>query len=260
MTRIRARFLAATGFIICIGTLGSACAHNDASIVVREVIAPPQPQNGVCTYTADPTQAVISSGVLDVGLLAAYTPEILVANQMIARNDNVNLKSETARVTLQGAVVHVDDTSGNEINSFTSLSSGFVDPASGGTPGFGAMAVTLIDPKTSAAMAGSLPTLGTKRVVAHFTVFGQTAGGDDIESDEFQFPIDVCKGCLVTFPADSEDPVKAATEKKPNCAAAFGSSGSSTTTVPCVIGQDQIVDCRLCQGRAVCDPSQVPTQ
>lgn len=251
MTRNRGRFLALSGFMISTALVASACAHNDASIVVHGVLAPPLPQNGECAYTSDPTQPEESSGVLDVALLASYTPEVLVGNQMIARNDNVNLKAETARVTLQGAVVHVDDTAGNEINSFTSLSSGFIDPAAGGVPSYGPMALTLIDPKTSAAMAGSLPASGTKQVVVHFTVFGQTAGGDDIESDEFQFPVNVCKGCLVSFPAGSSDPLQ---QPQPNCAAALGSNSASTTIIPCVVGQDQIVDCRLCQGNPACVP------
>ncbi len=255
MTRTRGRFLALSGFTISMMLVASACAHNDASIIVHGVLAPPQPQNGACTYTSDPTQPEESTGTLDVGLLAAYTPEVLVGNQLITRNDNVNLKAETARVTLQGAVVHVDDTSGNEINSFTTLSSGFIDPGAGGVPSYGPIALTLIDPKTSAAMAGSLPTLGTKQVIVHFTVFGQTAGGDDIESDEFQFAVNVCNGCLVTFPADSVDPVEqAANGGAPNCDAAQSSSSGGTSVVPCVVGQDQPVDCRLCKGDPICVP------
>lgn len=251
MTRNRGRFLALSGFLISTALVASACAHNDASIIVHGVLAPPQPQNGACTFTADPTQPEESSGVLDVALLASYTPEVLVGNQLIARNDNVNLKAETARVTLQGAVVHVDDTAGNEINSFTSLSSGFIDPGSSGVPSYGPIALTLIDPKTSAAMASSLPSRGTKRVIAHFTVFGQTAGGDDIESDEFQFPIDVCNGCLVSFPAGSNDPLQ---QPQPNCLATLASSSAGATVLPCVVGQDQVVDCRLCQGNPACVP------
>ncbi|MGH7285916.1 MAG: hypothetical protein ACRELY_30730 [Polyangiaceae bacterium] len=257
MTRNRGRFLALSGFLISTALMASACSHNDASIVVRDVLAPPQPQNGQCAYTSDPTQAFESSGVLDVALLASYTPIVLVGNQLIARNDNVNLKAETARVTLQGAVVHVDDTAGNEINSFTSLSSGFIDPGTGGVPSYGPIALTLIDPKTSSALASSIAASGvkTKEVIAHFTVFGQTAGGDDIESDEFQFPISVCNGCLVSFPADSVDPVEsAANGGAPNCDAAVASSSGGSTITPCVIGQDQVVDCRFCHGNPACEP------
>ncbi|MEO8875560.1 MAG: hypothetical protein ABI461_08235 [Polyangiaceae bacterium] len=251
----RGRYVAVAAFGALLGI--SACAHNDASLIVHGVLGPPQPQNGVCSYTADPTQGEISTGTIDVGLLSSYTPEVLVGNQLIARADNVNLKAETARITMQGAVVHVDDTSNNEINSFTSLSSGFIDPGTGGAPGYGPIALTLIDPKTAQALQASLPKLGTKRVVARFTVFGQTAGGADIESNEFQFPIDVCNGCLVQFPADSNDPVlQAAQNGVPNCKAASSSSGT-TSVVPCVIGQDQAVDCRSCQGKDVCDPSKI---
>jgi len=257
MMRARGRLLVLAGVGTVFGVLSSACSHNDASMVVHGVLAPPQPQNGVCSYTSDPTQAELSTGTLDVGLLSSYTPEVLVGNQLLARSDNVDLKAETALITLQGAVVHVDDTSNNEINSFTSLSSGFISPGTGGAPGYGPLSLTLIDPKTAQALQGSLPKLGTKRVVARFTVFGQTAGGTDIESNEFQFPIDVCNGCLVQFSADSNDPVlQAASGGAPNCKAA-ASTSSTTSVVPCVVGQDQPVDCRLCQGKDVCDPSKI---
>ncbi|MEO7112304.1 MAG: hypothetical protein ABI183_17795 [Polyangiaceae bacterium] len=258
MTRTRGRLAALAAFGAAFAALVSACAHNDASLEVNGVLAPPVPQNGICAYTADPTQAKVSSGTLDVGLLSSYTPELLIGNQLISRENNTNLQAETARIVLQGAVVHVDDTNNNEINSFTSLSSGFIDPGTGGAPGYGPMSVTIIDPKTAQALQASLPALGTKRVIARVTVFGQTSGGANIESNEFQFPVDVCNGCLVTFPADSNDPVKqAANGGAPNCSATSTSS-STSTVVPCVVGQDQVVDCRLCQGKTVCDPSKVP--
>jgi hypothetical protein len=249
--------LAAFGAVLA--SLASACAHNDASLEVNGVLAPPVPQNGVCAYTADPTQAKISSGTLDVGLLSSYTPELLVGNQLISTANSTQLEAETSRIVLQGAVVVVDDTDNNQINTFTSLASGFIDPGTAGAPGYGPMAVTIIDPKTAQDLQASLPVEGTKRVITHVTVFGQTAGGQNIESNEFQFPVDVCNGCLVTFPAGSEDPVKAAATGEPNCSATSSSSSSSTTTVvPCVIGQDQLVACTLCQGKTVCDPSKVP--
>jgi hypothetical protein len=259
MTRVRGRIVALAAFGTLSGLLASACAHNDASMVVVGVLAPPTPQNGTCAYTADPTQATISSGTLDVGLLSSYTPELLVGNQLAARENQTDLQAETAVIVMQGAVVHVDDTNNNEINSFTSLASGFIDPGTGGAPGYGPMAVTIIDPKTAQALQGSLPVLGTKRVIARITVFGQTSGSSDIESNEFQFPVDICNGCLVSFPAGSDDPVKqAANGGVPNCSATSTSSSSSTSVVPCVVGQDQIVDCQLCQGKTVCDPSKVP--
>ena len=259
MTRIRGRVVALATFGTVLGLLASACAHNDASMIVVGVLAPPTPQNGTCAYTADPTQATISSGALDVGLLSSYTPELLVGNQLAARANETDLQAETAVIVMQGAVVHVYDTNNNEINSFTSLSSGFINPGTGGAPGYGPMSLTIIDPKTAQDLQASLPILGHQRVIARITVFGQTSGSSDIESNEFQFPVDVCNGCLVTFPDGSDDPVKSAATGVPNCSATSSSSSSSTTEIiPCVIGQDQVVDCRLCQGKTVCDPSKVP--
>jgi hypothetical protein len=230
MTKPRGRFFAIAAFGAVLASLASACAHNDASLEVNGVLAPPVPQNGVCAYTADPTQAKISSGTLDVGLLSSYTPEFLIGNQLIATANSTNLEAETSRIVLQGAVVIV----------------------------YGPMALTIIDPKTAQDLQSSLPVLGTKRVITRITVFGQTSGGNNIESNEFQFPVDVCNGCLVTFPAGSEDPVKAAATGKPNCSATSTTTSSTSTVIPCVVGQDQVVACTLCQGKAVCDPANVP--
>ncbi|MEO6420576.1 MAG: hypothetical protein ABIP39_14275, partial [Polyangiaceae bacterium] len=173
--------------------------------------------------------------------------------QLIAQGNHDLLRTETANVTLQGAIVRVTDASGTEIKSFTSLSSGFVAPGNGTTASFGSIAVTLIDPATSDLLRSTLPAHGSKLLVAYFKIFGQTLGGTSVETDEFQFPINVCNGCLVVFPAGSQDEALFAVEKKPNCKSATAATTMMAT--PCVIGQDVPIDCRTCQGLAVCDPA-----
>jgi hypothetical protein len=81
--------------------------------------------------------------------------------------------------------------------------------------------------------------------------FGHTLGGESVESNEFGFPVQICNGCLVSFPA-AEQSLSLPT---PNCALA-GASGSTATSVPCIIGQDLSVDCSACQGRAVCSVNE----
>jgi hypothetical protein len=89
---------------------------------------------------------------------------------------------------------------------------------------------------------------GTSRLVTYTKFFGQTTGGDYEESDEFEFPVDICFGCLVGFSAADENPL----EPEPNCALAAASGTATSLPVPCVIGQDAVVDCSACQGFAVC--------
>ena len=236
-----------------IGALVAACAHDDSTIFVQGVQAPTMSSGmgAACIYAPDMGGAFLSAGVLDVALLSTYTAEALLGSQLISQGNHDLLRTETARVTLQGGTVRLTDAGGAEIKSFTTLSSGFVNPGNGSTPGLGNVSVTLIDAGTSAILKTTIPRHGSKLLVAYFKVFGTTLGGQSVETDEFQFPINVCNGCLPFFPLGSQDPAQFALDNKPNCKAATG----TTSAVPCILGQDQGVDCRLCQNFAACDPS-----
>ena len=69
-----------------------------------------------------------------------------------------------------------------------------------------------------------------------------------MESGEFEFPVDVCQGCLIAY-GNNIDPT---CPTVPNCgifakAAASNTSTSSSMTVqePCIFGQDLAVSCTL---------------
>jgi hypothetical protein len=92
-------------------------------------------------------------------------------------------------------------------------------------------------------------------VVARVRVFGDTLGGQEIESNEYSFPIFVCEGCLVTYPVDAADP-----DQGPGVYLCELSSDEATV-VPdqiCALGQDVVVPCTICAAQsAVCqDPCQ----
>jgi hypothetical protein len=254
MKRIRGHLTTVVAASSVLVALVAGCTDDHPGIFIREVLAPPAASAGACTYTSDPAQPALGSGVLDIAFLSAYTPAILVGNQMIARADPSSPRAETSRIVLQGVVVNLTDLGGKSIKDFTSLGSGFVDGAAGSTPGYGVMIASLIDPDAAAALRSAIPARGTKGVLAKFKVFGRSIGGLDVESAEYQLPITVCNGCLVQFPADSVDAAKAQATGKPNCEG-VSASGGATAKTPCVFGQDQPIDCRLCQGNPVCDPS-----
>lgn len=225
----------------CVGALlvVASCAHDDSSLFVRQVLAPQGGSSGgdSCSYKGDPSQPFLASGVVDVGFLASYRPVVLVGNQLSPTQKTDSFRTETSRVSLQGATVSLTDTQGNELTSFSTLASGFVDPAAGTQPGWGITEVTLIDPKTIDGLRTQIPAGGTKKLVARFKVFGQTLGGQSVETNEAQFPIDVCFGCLVFRPAD---------------AACDATADLGSVRTPCVFGQDQAIDCRLCRGNPLC--------
>jgi hypothetical protein len=254
MKRVWGHLLAGVSVLTGVVAAMSACKHDDSTLFVQDVLAAqPVTAGAQCTFTADPTQPFISSGVLDIGFRQEYDPTYLIANQAVAEANSQQLATETNIITVQGAVVRITDAAGNQLNTFTRLASATVYPTTGTVPGYAPITVTTIDSATLMAdsfLQANAANGGTTRLVTYVKFFGQTTGGDSVESDEFEFPVDVCKGCLVEFGAADVNTSK----PLPNCFNA--SSGASTTSSslpsPCVLGQDFGVDCSLCLGYSVC--------
>lgn len=234
---------------------GLSCADNNSSLLIKGVLAPPTVQGtSTCTYSSD--QPLLSSGVLDVALASDYRVSLSLGNQLIATQSGERGKVETSRINVQGITVRVTNNRGVEVVSpFTRLGSTFVDPSKQTDPaGAVLVGMEVIDSRIVGRERARLATLprGSEipRYVVYIRAFGQTAGGTRVESGEFQFPIDICYGCLVNFPREAIDPAQPA----PNCgkATSDSSGGGAQITSPCVMGQDQVVDCRLCSANPVC--------
>jgi len=219
-----------------------ACAENDQSIFVRSALYPStNRQAGACIYTDDPQQPQLFYGVLDVSVRSSYTAVLLVGNQMIPRGDPGNARAESMRAHLEGAIVRVTETNGATISEFTSYGTGIADPQNNNAPDYGLMWVTLIDAPTAAGLATRLASQPQVGVLARVKAFGKTVGGKELESDEFQFPIYVCRGCLLRFPAGTND----TTQPQPNCLLSPTQQGTAQAA-PCEPGQDEGVDCTAC--------------
>lgn len=225
-----------------VAVVTTACVENRESIFVQGVMAPPTPQTGqACSYAPQGSSSVLFNGTLDVVFSDSYTPVFLVGNQMVAKGSSAQVRAESSRVQLMGGIVRLTDTAGAQLANFTALGSGYADAASGNTPGYGAISLTVVDPATiENVLRPAVKNGSQKRLIAYVKVYGQTLGGLRVEAGEYQFPIDVCAGCLVTFPIDA-----------PTCVA----SGTSAQLVsPCIFGQDQPIDCRLCHDNPAYSP------
>jgi hypothetical protein len=230
-----------------------ACAHDDSTIYIHGILAPPvagaTQGTGCAAFTAAPDQPFLPLGTVDVGLTNVYEAPVLIGNQLLPTANTIQVRAETNRVQIHGAVVRITDPNGNEIANFTSLTSGLIDPASGTNPSFLATFVTLLDPSTAVKIRdgkdGLMPLMSrtqSKTYIVYFKMFGTTIGGNDVETAEYQWPLRVCKGCLVSFTPDSTGMV--------NC-----STQPSAAVLPCILGQDQSVSCFYCfSGGNVCDP------
>jgi len=211
---------------------------------------------GKCTVDESPSSVSLLQGQLDVAFQTQYVAALLVGNQLVPRGNSSQLRTETARIQIQGSIVRAEDAMGAIAwGPATVPGSGFVDPASGSDPSFGVISTVLLGADLGSSLQTSLQQ--NRSLVRHFTavarVFGRTLGGMSVESGEWRFPINVCYGCSVVFPPDAIDPK---VNPVPNCDLA--ATTGTTVAHPCIVGQDDAVDCRVCKEKypvgALCEP------
>jgi hypothetical protein len=256
MNRLLRRLLTAAAGASFAAICSPGCAASQSVIFIRQVQARVAQGTGGCTADNNPSSLSITAGTMDVAFRSEYHATLLVGSQLVGRGRSAQLRTETARVAIQGAVVHLTDAAGAVVWGPTTVpGSGFIDPGAGEDPSYGITDTVLLGATYGQQLRDELsanPAL-LRRFVATAKVFGETLGGTAVESGEWEFPINVCYGCLVAFPSDANDP-KSATQ--PNCDLA-ASTGNGPGN-PCNLGQDDGVDCRLCKqatgGSAICSP------
>jgi hypothetical protein len=226
-----------------------ACAHDDSTLFVYQVQVG-TPSGSTCTFSPNPASIFLSGGLLDVGVRPEYDATYLVANQMVAQASPSTPQTETSFITIDHANVKITQTNGTIIRQYSTVTAATVPPATGATPGFiPVVDVPILDSEAVTTITG----MGLNRVETFVQFFGKSTGGTAVESNTFEFPVDLCNGCLVVFPMGEDRPdvvVNGVTTTRfphPNCFN-FGAASTSTSTVspPCRIGQDDFVDCGLC--------------
>lgn len=200
-----------------VAALAPACVDNESSLLIRNVAA-----HSCDLITTDSPE--IGQGYLDTRYQCGYSAFLIIGNQLVKRGDDNKLQTETSRVEIKGADVQVLSSDGEVLGQFSVPAVGFVDPANNTNPGYGITEVLLVDGQT----AQALDSAGVSYVVAHVIVRGRTLGGQDLTTAPFDFPINVCNGCLCAAPPDDDclDP-------------------QSTPTEQCLITQDKAFDCRF---------------
>ncbi len=180
---------------------------------------------------------------MDVAFTNEYTAALLVGSQLAPRGNKGRLVTEPNHLELHGAEVTLTDLEGKEIEpGFSVPGTGFVDPSNSEAPGYGVMFASLIPATVGSRLETQLRAAGvgaSKTVIADVRVFGNTLGGLSIESGSFTYPIRVCYGCSVLFPLEA---LMADADGKLACIA----SAQSVPLSVCELGQDSLLDCRLC--------------
>jgi len=220
------------------------CATNDSMIFIEGVAFR---KAGACTVKPDLNGNFLSNGVMDRLFTSEYSAALIVGNQIMQRGSRERVRTETSRVALKGAEVKLESPQGAElVPAFSSIATGFVDASDGSDAAPAVMFATLIP----ASVSGSLQP-GT--VVVKVRVFGTTLGGEDVESSELLFPIQVCDGCLVAYPSAARDLTAAGDQYQCKMATDDKTSADAAAEVgdgPCSPGIDFPVPCTTCAGVA----------
>ena len=246
--------------VLAVAVLGEACGGSSASatngvggevLFVRQVNAAVAGGSGACTFGGSPTSLSLLKGSLDVALRVQYDATLLVGFRPAG-----GAMDSSPGVSLQQVVARLEDPTGSVVwGPVTVPVTGFIDSPPVNGVSYGVTQTVLIGSEFTTQLAQQLQT--ERMVVRHFTasarVLGRTVGGSAIESVDWPFPIDVCYGCLITYPREASSPLLVT---QPNCD--LSPATGMSVFRPCRPGQDDLVDCRICQellpGNSICEP------
>jgi hypothetical protein len=216
-----------------------SCATNDSMMYIVGVALR---KAGACAVKPDLSGTFLSKGVMDRTFATDYVAGLIVGSQLTQRGSRERVRTETSKVALKGAEVKLETPQGAElVPAFSSIGTGFVDASDGEDAAPAAMFATLIP-------ASVAPNLEPGTVVVKVRVFGTTLGGEDVESAELLFPIEICDGCLVAFRASDRDPTDATEYHCKLAADTATSTSSEAIDLPCTLGIDFAVPCTVCSG------------
>jgi hypothetical protein len=209
---------------------GGCAADNPNSMIILGNTAP----GAMCTFSASESGPFLFHGVLDLNRASSYVvvPTVFSGQQIMAG------EPQTAGIiTFSGA--HVEISGVNSQDSLTVVEAlgadntvrdpedcaGAVDP----NGGLGICSVTVLDVGQVAALNGIV---GDQIVPIRATIQVQgEVRGNTVESNTFQYQIDICRGCLID-------------ERAVPCMDIMAELGDSA----CMLGQDRPAIC--CQTSA----------
>lgn len=208
--------------------LASGCVEAEAPFFIRSVKF-----QGCEDITVDSSN--LFSGTMDVAYSCEYFAVLEMGNQLVRRGDETKLQVETSRIGVASVDVEILQSDAETVvHAFTYPTTGFIDPSTGGSPGRGLAGALLVD----GAAAGIIAQQGGGLYVARIVVHGRTLGGEDIQTRPFDFPLEICIGCLCYEPAND------------TCIGA-----DSAPSEQCFFPQDAGFDCRWLNGHTCSEPA-----
>lgn len=220
---------------LCAALIVGGCAPGNPGLVIGGIVAPSDYPD--CVY--DTANAHYLTGVLDVAAVTVeYRVVPLYFNQLLNLSTNGSTTAGPPRadpnvITVSSAEVELRDVTGAPLalpgfpNPFSVPATGFIPSSDGTTAGSATGAITVIPPVYGEVLRTTA--IDTDIIVAIRAV-GTTAGGADVLSPEFEWPVHVCLGCLFACQVDSDG--------EPLCAPSCTPGQDSLTVTPnaCVAG------------------------
>lgn len=235
-----------------------SCENNAASVFIRQMNAPVA-AGQVCTIPFEPNAQRVSEGIMDVGIRDDYLVNPLMQSALIATANPNSGRVETNGANIEGFVIELRDGSPDgpliEV-PFSVYQSTHIPASFGGTPSFGVSTIQVIPPGIGQRLRNDVCVVDrqgvtsecpvprirerVKRIIVRLTAFGRTQGAIPIETPTFDFPVNVCCGCLLQFPSDANLPDML--WPGPDCNSGIALQGPGL----CQPGQDFLLDCRQC--------------
>lgn len=246
-----------SALVLC-GLTSMRCENNATTFFIRQMNAP-QVSGTTCTIPIEPTAQRIAEGTMDVGIRDDYFVSPLMQNALVAvANPNFG-RIESNGVNVQGFVVELHEGSPDGAlieRPFSVYQTTFVPAAVAGAPSFQIATLQVIPPPIGQRLRSEVCVIDrtgvtencpvprirerVKRIIVRINAFGETQGHVPIESPVYDFPVNVCCGCTVTFPSDSDQ--SEMLRPGPDCSAGVALVGPAQ----CFPGMDFPLDCRAC--------------
>lgn len=268
----------AAGLFLTLLSTMFGCQDTEVGVQIVNV----RPFDSDNCQAADSDDVFLVSGIVDLALRDNYIINPVVRNNLADVTQQKGLQASDARLSTNGIVLKsaeieyspLDGISGNIPRTRVIPLSGTVSE----TTSLILANFPLIEAEVMEALRSSdtffLIDEGTARpkrtsvtLLTSVRIKGETLDGRSTESEPFLFPVEVCNGCMVTYPSDlledrngrlvcvSESP----TEEE-------GNDSSTAPTCPGLVGIDGVsTNCLDCQGYAVntfsrqlCQPLTLP--
>ena len=197
-------------------------------------------------------QTLRTRGVMDLFVTSAYQMVPWVENRLVdsgtvtfTSGGNgeglVGQEWEANDIILQRALIRYEapDALGVPLPRELELDlSGAIPPASSAS-----IEMQVITPSIGSTLANSrILREGTSLTLnLRIKFFGVTSSGNNVDSNEFVYPIELCYGCLLSTPPDAIDPEFPV---QPNCRNSEIEEDLNLEDL-CFTGQDALVDCRV---------------